>query len=242
MFAPILLLAGCATPNQKAADTSLREAHIDPSTAASVTGKVLFSGTAPKPVKLDLSANPTCQRQHSKPVYSESVVLNKNGTLRNTLVWVKSGLPQVHWTAPAIPVALDQVGCVYQPHVVALMVGQTLEVANSDPLNHNVHAESSANEPFNVLEPPRAEKINRTFARPEQMIPITCGVHQWMRAYVSVVEHPFFAVTGENGTFELKGLPPGKYVIEAVHERFGRTEKLLSLTAHESAAVDFTYR
>ena len=193
-------------------------------------------------MKLDLSANPTCQRQHSGPVFSEDAVVNKNRTLRNTLVWVKSGLPAVHWTAPAEPVTLDQVGCIYQPHVSALMTGQTLEVSNPDPVNHNVHAEAVVNTAFNVLEPPRAEKINRTFDRQELMIPITCGVHQWMRAYVSVIAHPFFAVTGKDGTFDLKGMPPGNYVIEAVHERYGHLEQQIVLAARESKSLDFTFQ
>ena len=169
-------------------------------------------------------------------------MLNKDGSLRNTLVLVKSGLPSVHWQAPPSPITIDQVGCVYQPHVSALMVGQTLEVSNSDSLNHNVHAESSVNPAFNVLEPPRAEKIDRTFARQELMIPLTCGVHQWMHAFVSVVDHPFFAVTADKGTFDLKGLPPGHYVIEAVHEHFGHLEQTIDLKASESKTLDFTYR
>ena len=122
------------------------------------------------------------------------------------------------------------------------MTGQTIEVSNSDPLNHNVHAEAAVNTAFNVLEPPRAEKMNRTFDHQELMIPITCGVHQWMRAYVSVIAHPFFTVTGKDGSFDLKGLPPGDYVIEAVHEKYGRQEQPVKLSARASKTLDFTYR
>jgi len=237
----VLFSAGCATPKQKAADNALREAHIDPATAGVVSGRVLFSGPAPKRLKLDLSANPTCEREHLKPVYSEQVVVNKNCTLRNTLIWIKGGLTSVRWRAPAAVVALDQVGCVYQPHALALMTGQTLEISNSDPLNHNVHAQSSANVAFNVAQPPRAEKLYHRFDREELMIPVTCGVHPWMTAYISVISHPFFAVTGDDGTFELRGLPAGRYVLEAVHERYGHREMAFTIAAKERKMLDFTY-
>ncbi len=190
---------------------------------------------------LDLSANPTCQRQHLKPVYSEQVVVNRNGTLRNTLVWVKTGLPALRWTPPAEAVTLNQEGCVYQPHVAALMTGQTLEITNSDPLNHNVHAESVENAAFNLAQPPRAEKILKQFPREEIMFPVTCGVHPWMRAYLAVIAHPFFAVTGGDGTFALKGLPPGTYKIEAVHELYGSRQSTVVIGPKDRKELNFTY-
>lgn len=206
-----------------------------------VSGRVAFAGSAPVRVKLDLSANPTCERQHLRPVVSEDVIVNKNGTLRNTLVWVKSGLPDRKWSTPGSAVQLSQDGCVYQPHVLAVMTGQTIEISNTDPLNHNVHAEAVTNAAFNVAQPPRAEKLLERFGHQELMIPITCGVHAWMRAYVSVIGHPFFAVTGEDGAFELKGVPAGTYVLEAVHEKYGHLERPLTVTAQGLARVDFSY-
>lgn len=238
---PLLLLGSCSTPAQHAAESALREAHIDPATTGSISGRVLFRGTPPKPEVLDLSANPTCQRQHVKPVYSEQVVVNRNGTLRNTLVWVKSGLPALRWTPPGQAVTLNQDGCVYQPHVLALMTGQTLEVTNSDPLNHNVHAEAVENAAFNVAQPPRAEKILKQFSRQEIMFPVTCGVHPWMRAYLAVIAHPFFTVTGADGTFELKGLPPGTYSLEAVHELYGHQQVTITLAPKDRKELNFTY-
>ena len=206
----------------------------------SVAGRVSFSGTAPVRVKLDLSANPTCERQHLRPVFSEDAIVNKNGSLRNTLVWVKSGLPDKKWIVPGAA-QLSQDGCVYQPHVLAVMAGQTIEVSNTDPLNHNVHAVALTNAAFNVAQPPRAEKLLERFEHQELMIPITCGVHGWMRAYVSVIAHPFFAVTGEDGAFELKGVPAGTYVLEAVHEKYGHLERQITVTAQGQAQVDFSY-
>ncbi len=230
---PLLGVAGCGSATHQSA------AGI--SGDSTVAGRVSFTGTPPQPVKLDLSANPTCERRHLRPVYSEDVLVSKKGGLRNVLVRVKSGLPEARWTVPNAPVKLDQVGCVYQPHVLALMTGQTLEVSNSDSLNHNVHAEAAANQPFNVLQPPRAEKLLRQFERQEMMVPITCGVHAWMRAYVSVLDHPFFAVTDEDGEFKIASLPPGNYVLEAVHEKFGRQERPFTVAAKARATVEFAY-
>ncbi len=233
-FVALLVLSGCGIATTTSPST--------PASSARVSGRVLFTGTVPLRQKLDLSANPTCERQHLRPVLSEDVIVNKNGTLRNTLVWVKSGLPDKKWTVPTASVRLNQDGCVYQPHVLAAMTGQTIEVSNGDPLNHNVHAEATVNQGFNVAQPPRAEKLFERFDRQELMIPITCGVHGWMRAYVSVIGHPFFAVTGEDGAFELKGLPAGTYVLEAVHEKYGRKE-LAGVTVRdgESKQAQFTY-
>lgn len=223
---------------------SAQHSYTNPEAAAGngiVSGRVALAGVPPERRKLDLSANPTCERQHLRAVYSEDVLVSKKGGLRNTLVWVKSGLPANHWPAPTETVKLNQVGCIYEPHVLALMTGQTLEVSNADPLNHNVHAEATVNTPFNVAQPPRAEKLFQKFDKQETMVPITCGVHGWMRAYVSVIDHPFFAVTDEDGRFEIKGLPPGDFTVEAIHETYGRLEHTAAMRAQTRATVDFTY-
>ena len=237
-----MLFSACSSPTQKAAEATLRQAHIDPATAAIVSGRVDLIGAAPKPRKLDLSANPTCERQHARPVYSEDVVVGKSGGLRNTLVRVVSGLPVAHWAVPEVNVALNQDGCIYQPHVLAFMTGQTLEVSNSDPLNHNVHAESKVNASFNVAQPPRAEKLFRKFDQEEIMIPVSCGVHPWMKAYVSALSHPFFAVSGEDGAFELPALPAGTYILEALHEIYGPQRMTVQVAAQQRKSVNFRYQ
>jgi plastocyanin len=167
--------------------------------------------------------------------------VNPNGTLRNTFVWIKSGLPPARWNPPAEAAKIDQVGCVYEPHVLGLMVGQTLEISNSDTVNHNIHAESTANEGWSETEAPRAEKKIKRFAKPEVMFPLSCGVHSWMKSYIGVSPHPFFTVTAADGTFSLKGVPPGTYTIEAVHERYGKSETIVTLAAREAKEVDFLY-
>ncbi len=234
----VLLLAACHTAPPPA-ETPV--AHVDPASAASVSGRVLFTGKAPKRVALDMSATPACERQHKTPAFSEQVVVNPNRTLANTFVWVKKGLPDARWPVPSEPAKLDQQGCIYVPHVLGVMTGQPVEFDNSDPMNHNVHAEAVTNASWNHSQPPRAEKIVRTFEKQEILFPVTCGVHPWMRAYIGVVDHPFFAVTGADGSFQLKGLPPGTYILEAVHEIYGHRELTVTLGPKEQKDVQFTY-
>ena len=190
---------------------------------------------------IDMSSNPNCEQQHKTPVKAQTVVVNKDGSLRNAFVWIKDGLAPGHWSPPAENVKLTQSGCIYDAHVTGLMVGQTLEILNADPVNHNVHAEAKINAPWNIAEAPRAEHSFRKFASPEVLFPMTCSVHPWMRAYIGVSPHPFFAVTGDNGTFTLKGVPPGTYTIEVVHEKLGTKEGKLTLPPSGAASIDFTY-
>ncbi len=236
----LLFLAGCGGSKQ-APIQEVPTARINPATAAVINGKVTFTGKPPAMPMLDMSANPTCQRLNKKPRHAEEVIVNPNGTLRNTFVWIKAGLPDAKWNPPADSAKLDQEGCVYEPHVLGLMLGQTLEISNSDTVNHNIHADSSVNEPWNVTEPPRAEKRMQRFSKQEIMFPVTCGVHPWMRGYVAVVSHPFFAVTGDDGAYSIKGVPPGNYTVEAVHEKYGKKEMQIVLGPQESKQVEFHY-
>jgi plastocyanin len=214
---------------------------VDPATAATIAGKVTFSGKAPVMPMLDMSANPSCERLNKKPRRAEEVVVNANGTLRNTFVWIKAGLPDATWKPPAEFAKLDQEGCVYEPHVLGLMVGQTLEISNSDTVNHNIHADAKVNQGWNVTEPPRAEKRTERFEKEEILFPVTCGVHPWMRSYLAVVSHPFFSVTGDDGSFSLQGVPPGSYTVEAVHEKYGKKEAQITVGSKESKVLDFHY-
>ena len=236
----LVFLAGCGGSKQ----TPIQEVptlKVDAATAGIISGRVLFTGKAPVMPVLDMSANPSCERLNKKPRHAEQVVVNANGTLRNAFVWIQSGLPDGHWVPPAEFAKLDQVGCVYEPHVLGLMIGQTLEISNSDTVNHNIHADASVNAGWNVTEPPRAEKRTEKFNKQEILFPVTCGVHPWMRGYLAVVAHPFFAVTGDDGSFTISGVPPGEYTIEAVHEKYGKKQTRIVLGQKEKKDVDFQY-
>lgn len=243
MAAPLLFLAGCggSGPPKTESEINIPAAHVDEATAGTISGRVLFQGDAPVMPVIDMSSNPQCERQHHAPQKAETVVVNANHTLRNVFVWIKDGLPRARWTPPAEAARLDQRGCVYEPHVLGMMEGQQLEILNNDPVNHNVHAESQINPPWNESQPPRAEHKFKRFESEEVLFPVTCSVHPWMRSYIGVSPHPFFAVTGADGSFALKGVPPGTYTIEAVHEKYGRKEGKLTLAPSGAAVLDFTY-
>ncbi len=241
--APLLLLAACGSSPQPSTQVtaSLPEAHVDPATAGTISGRILFEGEAPVMPVIDMGSNPQCERQHKSPVRAQTVVVNTNKTLRNVYIHIKDGLAPAHWAPPAEPAKLDQNGCVYAPHVQGIVEGQALEILNSDPVNHNVHAESQKNPAWNESQAPRAEHKFKKFGNEEILFPFTCSVHPWMRAWIGVSSHPFFAVSGEDGTFRIEGVPPGTYVIEAIHEKLGRKEGKLTLAPSGAASIEFSY-
>ena len=210
-----------------------------PAFAASVTGKATFTGTPPNPAKIDMNADPVCAGSGST-VTSEDVVVNSNGTLKNVFVYVKEGLEGQTFTAPTEKVVMNQQGCHYSPHVFGAQVNQPVEIVNSDATLHNVHGMPKASKEFNLGMPIQGMKVTRKFDKPEVMVKFKCDVHPWMHAYVGVVDHPFFAVTGEDGSFEIKNLPPGQYTLEAWHEKFGTQTQ--QITVDDSGKVaDFTF-
>lgn len=216
-------------------------AAMDSADAATVMGKVNFTGAKPtaRPIRMD--AEKYCAEQHGgAPVPSEEVVINSDGTLANVFVWVKDGLGDRSFPVPAEPAKLDQKGCMYTPHVMGMVAGQNLEVTNSDETTHNVHPQPKENQEWNMSQPPKAAPISKAFAREEMMVPVKCNVHPWMKSYIGVVKHPFFAVTGKDGSFTIKGLPPGDYTIAAWHEKYKTVEQKVTVGAKESKTVDFS--
>jgi plastocyanin len=190
-----------------------------------------------------MGADPYCKAQHATDPASESLVLNPDGTLRNVFVHVKTGLPEgQRYAAPTEPVVLDQVGCQYRPHVFGIMVGQPLKILNSDGTLHNVHSLAKNTRPFNVGMPNKGQQITKSFTGEEVMVRIRCDVHPWMECWAGVMPHPFFAVSGDGGAFELKDLPAGTYTIEAWHEKLGVQSQTVTVKTGEPVEVTFSFK
>ncbi len=213
---------------------------VDPATAGNVTGTIVLDGKAPAPQAISTKSDPRCEPEGSGPM-TDSIVVGANGALQNVFVYVKDGLGNLVFPVPTTAVVLDQKGCVYHPHVLGIQIGQNLEILNSDATLHNVHVMPKANREFNTGQALQGLRSTHVFSTREVMVPIKCDVHRWMNAFVGVLDHPFYAVTGANGAFELKGLPPGTYTIEAWHEKLGTRTESVTIGAKESKALSFSF-
>lgn len=213
-----------------------------PMGSATISGSVRFIGTAPANPTIDMRREPLCRNVYHSPPHQLTVVLNRNGTLANVFVYLKRGLPAgAVYPQPAEPVTLDQRGCQYQPRVFGIMVGQPLEVRNIDPLVHNISAARKANRPRAIDQPAAGFTADHTFRAAQVMVPLTCTVHAWMRAYAGVLPHPFFAVTGRDGRFTIDRVPRGTYTIEAWHEKYGRRTATVTVADSAIKELSFTY-
>ena len=209
--------------------------------AATVQGTVKYDGAVPKLPAVDMNADPACAAKHKAPVPSEILVLGSGNTVGNVFVKVKSGLPDKQWPTPKEPIIMDQKGCHYDPHVMGVMVNQPFKVLNSDGILHNVHALPKVNSQFNMAMPASRTEAVEEFAKVEGMFVIKCDVHPWMKAYVEVLSHPFFDVTGEDGTFRIAELPAGTYEIEAWHEKLGTQTASVTVAEGATGSADFTF-
>jgi plastocyanin len=240
----VALLAGCgkketaeeqpAAPSPAAAPAA---APIDPATVAIVVGTVKFEGAAPKPAKIDMSQDSNCQGSNT----AENIVVS-GGHLENVFIYVKEGLGNRTFDVPKDAVTLTQSGCKYKPHVIGVMAGQAIKIVNGDPTTHNIHPTPKDNREWNESQAPQAPPLEKTFAREEILLPVKCNQHPWMRMFVSVVKNPFYAVSGPDGKFEIKGLPPGDYTIAFVHEKLGEQDQRVTLAAKDSKTVDVTFK
>lgn len=217
-------------------------APIDPATVGTVRGVVSFVGVAPERRPIFLSGFADCKALQGTPALEESLVV-ENGKIRHALVFVRKGLegrefPLSEDITAAKPAVMDQVACIYTPHVLALRAGQPVEILNSDSLLHNVHSDSKRNPSFNLPMPRKGDKIERKFDKPE-IFSLRCDVHSWMKSYIGVFAHPYFQVTAADGAFALQGLPPGKYTIRAWHESLGTQDIEIELLPKEEKAIEF---
>jgi plastocyanin len=216
---------------------------IDASTVGEVSGKISFQGGRPKLKPIMMDQDPVCVKAHAgKTVDFEDGEVNANGTLPNAFVYVKSGVEKYTFATPKEQAVLDQKGCMYIPHILGVMVGQDVHIVSSDPTTHNIHPMPKDNREWNESQAPNAPPIDKTFARQEIMIPVKCNQHNWMRAYIGVMKNPFFTVTGSDGTFTLKGLPPGDYTIGVWTATFGEQDQKVTIGPKEKKTVDFTFK
>ena len=210
--------------------------------ASSITGNATFDGKAPTLRPLAMDADPACAKKHSAPVPNEMLALGTGNAMRNVMVWVSKGLPAGKtWPAPKAPAVLDQRGCQYLPHVMAIMAGQPYKILNSDGIVHNVHALPKINKPLNRPMPATVKEATVAFDKPEANFQIKCDVHPWMTAYVGVFSHPFSSVTSTDGKFTISGLDPGTYEITAWHERLGTQTASVTVGASGSKTQDFKF-
>ena len=209
--------------------------------SASVKGTVKFEGTAPKPTRIDMSQDPLCAKAHTTPATTEDVVVGTGGDLANVVVYISDGLTSHDFQPPQQPAVLEQKGCQYKPHVLALQAHQKLDVVNSDETTHNIHPSPNNNREWNMTQP-HGMPLEQEFAREEIAIPVKCNVHPWMRGYIAVFKHPYFAVTDKNGNFDLKDVPPGTYTITAWQEKLGTQTQKVTVTANEAKTIDFAFK
>ena len=231
---------GCG--NRENSESSAPAARVDASTAGSITGTVTLDGAPPVSKTIDMSASPACVQANSSPVVAPSVLTGENGALANVVVYVKSGLGNYRYDTPMDTAVLEQKSCMYEPHVVALMTNQPFEIQNNDPTMHNVHPLPKHNRQWSTSQPVGSAALKSTFARPEFAMGVLCNIHPWMRAWIFVFDHPYYAVTSRTGKFELKNLPPGTYTIEAWHETYRAQDQTVTIGAKESRAIWFSFK
>mgnify|MGYP006126685359 FL=1 len=217
---------------------------IEISFAGDVQGKITFDGNAPKMKPLRMDADPVCVANNEIQPRKEWLVLDENNGVKNVLVFVKESksgtLVDIDYV-PKDKAVIDQKGCVYVPHVLGVMVGQQLDILNSDGTLHNIHALPKVNKEFNKAMPRSKKQMSVTFDKVEAPFKVKCDVHPWMGAYLGVFDHPYFAVTDDSGSYSISGLAPGKYVIEAWHEKLGSQSADITVD-DSSVSQDFTFK
>jgi plastocyanin len=242
LAALLLSLFGCTSKQsqeqEQAPPVLGQRKPVDSSTSATISGVVKFEGTPPKPQKIDMAQDPACGNQ---PNFDESYVIN-NGDLANVFVYVKSAPASGGFGVGRRDPVIEQRGCRYHPHVLGIMVGETVSIINADDTTHNIHPMPTQSKQWNESQLPKAEPIVKKFDKPEIMIPIKCNQHPWMKMYLNVADNPWFAVTDENGKFQIKDLPPGEYTLAAVHEKLGEQTMKISVGPKDSKTTDFTFK
>ena len=252
MFTAVLLfllftITGCAKKESTADNVDSPPANhiagkpVDPSTAGSITGTIHFEGVVPQMKTINMIDVPNCAKLHATPVMAENVVPGDNSTLQNVVVYLQGDFSAYSFPQATGSVKVDQEGCIYAPHIVALMTGDALEVTNKDGVTHNINAMSQLHQGWNETQVQGGQPILRHFSKEEIPMTIKCNMHPWMRFYAAVINHPYFQVTGKDGQFTLRNIPPGTYTLTAWHETFGTKKQSITVQPKQERAASITF-
>jgi Carboxypeptidase regulatory-like domain len=231
-----------------AAEAAGKPAGAAPSTdgaggGVKLSGRVTFDGTPPERRPINMSKEAKCIELHGgKQVLDEAVLVGDDGGVKNAFVYIRRGAPKREYPVPEEPAKLEQKDCMYRPRVQGIFVGQRLLVGNNDPVTHNVRSFPIRSRPFNFGQPPDSEPRERVFEAAEREIEVQCDIHPWMHAYLFVMDHPFFCVTDDHGSYTIDALPPGEYTVEVWHEKFGRQRQTVTVGDGDMQDVNFTYK
>ena len=218
------------------------KATARPADTGSISGKILFQGKAPGLQPINMDKDPVCAAAETAPMLPEDGGVNSNGSLPNAFVYISGGAGNLKTSAPPNSVTLTQKGCMFDPHVLGIMVGQPLQVVTDDPTAHNIHLTAKdGNRDWNVTQQPGTTSVTTKFTHPAIMVPVHCNIHPWMAAYVGVVTNPYYAVTSDDGSFVIKNVPPGEYTLSVWTATFGTQQHSVTVRAGESAKLDFTF-
>ncbi|MDE1175811.1 MAG: carboxypeptidase regulatory-like domain-containing protein [Edaphobacter sp.] len=241
-----LVITGCKSspppPTAAPAKPAVSYFKVDPATAGSVSGKITFSGRPPARKVIDMSEDPACVAAHKGKAMEESIIVGNKSGLENVFVYIKSGLEGKNFETPTATVVINQGGCQFHPHIIGVQVDQPVEITNSDPVTHNIHPMAEINREWNHSQGPGDPPMHRKFVKQEIMIPVKCNIHSWMHAYIGVLNHPYFTVSKEDGSFTIANLPPGTYTLATWQEKLGTQEQQVTVAPGGQAVINFTYK
>lgn len=236
----VLVLLGCGGDTSRA-PAPRQPTPLDRATLGTIAGEVRVEGAVPPQTDVRFGGSAECLAAHDGGRVPSGDLLVRDGLLQGAFVWVKDGLGDRVFAIPTVPVVIDQSGCLFTPRVAGAQVGQRIMFTNDDPLLHNVHGTPNASPPWNFSLPRHGISRDLRIEAPEIMVSVRCDVHPWMQAWIGVVDHPYFAVTGADGRFRLPDVPPGTYTLGVWHERLGTRETRVGLEPTATATTTIVF-